>query len=346
MNTNPATLWLGIGWTMLHFLWLGIVVAAGTAAALRVLRGASPEMRYAVALAGMAMLALAPAAIAWRLARSSNSVEFGYSARGGQGQAVITAYAAASEAGTDNVAARVARHDDHAPASPFAQQSVRVDGRGVLRPDSLQAPFEFAAACLPWIWLVGSPLTFAWLALGLAGAERLRLLSRPLPPGSELSQHCRRLAVSFGIGRHVAVAICDRVPTPVLVGIVRPLILLPTAAMGGWAPDQFEMVLLHELAHVRRWDNLVNLLQRVVESLLFFHPAVWIISGWIRQEREHCCDRIVVVRTGRAHAYAETLLALASERAPLAAISVAVAPRKITSSDEFAISSRQSTIIP
>ena len=181
---------------------------------------------------------------------------------------------------------------------------------------------------LPWLWLVGSPLTFAWLALGLAGAERLRLLSRPLPPGSELSQLCRRLAVSFGSAGTWPWPFATGSPTPVLVGIVRPLILLPTAAMGGWGPDQFEMVLLHELAHVRRWDNLVNLLQRVVESVLFFHPAVWIVSGWVRQEREHCCDRIVVVRTGRAHAYAETLLALAGEPAPLAAISVAVAPRQ------------------
>ena len=126
----------------------------------------------------------------------------------------------------------------------------------------------------------------------------------------------------------MAVAVCDRVATPVLVGIVRPLILLPAAAMGGWGPEQIEMVLLHELAHVRRWDNLVNLLQRLVESLLFFHPAVWIVSGWIRQEREHCCDRIVVAHTGRACAYAETLLALASEPAPLAAISVALVPRR------------------
>jgi protocatechuate 3,4-dioxygenase beta subunit len=71
------------------------------------------------------------------------------------------------------------------------------------------------------------------------------------------------------------------------------------------------MALLHELAHVRRWDNLVNLLQRVVEAVLFFHPAVWIVSGWVRREREHCCDRIVVDHTGRARDYADALFALA-----------------------------------
>ena len=66
---------------------------------------------------------------------------------------------------------------------------------------------------------------------------------------------------------------------------------------GRWDPQQLEMVLLHELAHVRRYDNLVNLLQRIVESLLFFQPMVWIVSGWVRREREHCCDELVVART-------------------------------------------------
>ena len=73
------------------------------------------------------------------------------------------------------------------------------------------------------------------------------------------------------------------------------------------------MVLLHELAHVRRWDNLVNLIQRLVESLLFFHPAVWLISSWVRRERETCCDALVVTRTDHPHAYAELLVALAAQ---------------------------------
>jgi thiol-disulfide isomerase/thioredoxin len=91
------------------------------------------------------------------------------------------------------------------------------------------------------------------------------------------------------------------------------MILLPPAAITGWSPDEIEMVLLHELAHVRRWDNLVNLLQRCVESLLFFHPAVWLVSSWVRREREACCDAIVVHRTNRPHAYAELLVALAAQ---------------------------------
>ncbi len=162
---------------------------------------------------------------------------------------------------------------------------------------------------LPGIWLVGAPLTFAYLAAGLLGAERLRRQSRPACP-DDLANLCSRLAVALGVGRRVAVGVCDRVAAPLLLGIVRPLILLPPAVLAGWSLEQVEMALLHELAHVRRWDNLVNLVQRIVESALFFHPAVWIVSGWARHEREHCCDRVVVEYTGRVLDYAMALFAL------------------------------------
>ena len=149
------------------------------------------------------------------------------------------------------------------------------------------------------------------LATGVVGAERLRRASRVIDDGP-IAEACARLAESLRIGRRVTVAVCERIAAPVLVGIVRPIILLPPAALTGWSPDEIEMVLLHELAHVRRWDNLVNLVQRFVESLLFFHPAVWLVSSWVRREREACCDAVVVGRTNRPHAYAEMLVALAA----------------------------------
>jgi beta-lactamase regulating signal transducer with metallopeptidase domain len=164
---------------------------------------------------------------------------------------------------------------------------------------------------LPWLWLVGTPLTFALLATGLVGAERMRRGCQVLEEGPVV-QLCRRTANALNITRQVAVGVCDRVATPILIGVVKPLILLPSATLSGWSPDELEMVLLHELAHVRRWDNLANLAQRVGESLLFFHPAVWVVSAWVREEREHCCDAIVVAHTGRPRAYAKTLTALAA----------------------------------
>jgi beta-lactamase regulating signal transducer with metallopeptidase domain/tetratricopeptide (TPR) repeat protein len=177
---------------------------------------------------------------------------------------------------------------------------------------------------LPWLWLLGSPLTFALLAAGLVGAGRLRRRSTPVADASLLAM-LNRLAATLGVTRQVQVAVSTHVTGPALAGLLRPLILLPPAALAGWSADELEMVLLHELAHVRRWDNLVNLLQRVVEALLFFHPVTWWLSRWVRLERECCCDAVVVAHTGRPLAYARTLagFALAAGTPAVAAVGMA-----------------------
>ena len=147
---------------------------------------------------------------------------------------------------------------------------------------------------------------------GVVGAERLRRQSRLIADGP-IAEAAARIAESLPLARRVTVAVCERIAAPVLVGILRPMILLPPAALTGWSPDEIEMVLLHELAHVRRWDNLVNLFQRLVEAVLFFQPAVWLVSSWVRRSAKSCCDSIVVGRTNRPHAYAELFVALAAQ---------------------------------
>ena len=164
---------------------------------------------------------------------------------------------------------------------------------------------EAAALYLPWLWIVGAPLVLLLTTAGMVGAERLRRESRPAADAT-IAELCRRLADSLRLSRRVGVAVCDRIAGPILVGIVRPIILLPAIALAGWDPQQLEVVLLHELVHVRRWDNLVNLVQRIVESVLFFHPMIWVVSAWVRREREHCCDAAVVAHTRQPRAYART----------------------------------------
>ena len=176
------------------------------------------------------------------------------------------------------------------------------------------------SAIYPWLWLLGTPLTFALLATGLVGSERLRRASTPVTHDA-LVETLSRLQTTLGVGKQVALAACDRITQPILLGIFRPLILLPTAALSGWSPAEIEMVLLHELAHVRRYDNLVNLLQRLVESLLFFHPAIWLVSRQVRRDREQCCDALVVAHTAQPQAYAELLVSIASKTPSLATAS-------------------------
>jgi len=104
------------------------------------------------------------------------------------------------------------------------------------------------------------------------------------------------------------------VEAPTVVGWLRPVVLVPLGALAGLPADQVEALLIHELAHIRRYDYLVNILQSVAEALLFYHPAVWWVSGHIRAERELCCDDVAAQASGSVLTYVQALAELESCR--------------------------------
>src|SRR5947207_13016176 len=108
---------------------------------------------------------------------------------------------------------------------------------------------------------------------------------------------------------------------PTLIGWLSPAILLPIGLATGLTTPQLHALLAHELAHVRRHDYLVNLLQSMIETLLFYHPAAWWVSARVREEREHCCDDLAVAACGDARVYATALLGMEQLRgAPTLAV--------------------------
>ena len=117
-------------------------------------------------------------------------------------------------------------------------------------------------------------------------------------------------AARSGLKRIPFVGLCDRVAVPIVLGILKPVILLPPAILCGLDPQQLAAILSHEMAHIRRYDMLVNLMQRIVEAFLFFHPATWWISRSISIERENCCDDMAVADCGHLE-FARALLAMA-----------------------------------
>jgi len=123
-----------------------------------------------------------------------------------------------------------------------------------------------------------------------------------------------RLRTRLRVTRPVALLESSLAEVPVVIGYLRPIVLMPVGLLAGLPTAQVEAILLHELAHIRRYDYLVNLLQVFVEGLLFYHPAVWWISGVMRTERENCCDDLVVSATGSALEYATALTALEQRR--------------------------------
>src|SRR4029079_3539263 len=105
-----------------------------------------------------------------------------------------------------------------------------------------------------------------------------------------LESAAREIARRLELRQGVAILESAAVSVPTLVGYLRPIVLLPASALSGLTPLQLQAIIAHELGHVRRDDYLINLLQAMVETLLFYPPAVWWVSAEVRAEREHCCD--------------------------------------------------------
>ncbi|MGH9518912.1 MAG: M56 family metallopeptidase, partial [Terriglobales bacterium] len=171
---------------------------------------------------------------------------------------------------------------------------------------------------LPWlvaVWAVGV-LLFGLQALG--GWCLLRRLRREVrPPAAWLAQQFTALCRRAGMEARAQLALSAETSTPCALGFWRPLVLLPVSALTTLAPDQLEAILAHELAHIRRCDYLINLFQRALEVVFFYHPAVWWLSRQVAQEREHCCDDAAIALCGDRGVYAHALLALAAPQAPV-----------------------------
>jgi beta-lactamase regulating signal transducer with metallopeptidase domain len=159
------------------------------------------------------------------------------------------------------------------------------------------------------------------MSAGIERAGRLRRVA-VIPAGAGKQAIACRLAARLGIRRPVALLESALVDVPSVVGWFRPVILAPASALSGLTPPQLEMILAHELAHIRRRDPLVNLLQTGIEAALFYHPAAWWISSRIRQEREHCCDEAAVALCGDPVGYARSLARLERLRQEWPALAV------------------------
>lgn len=169
------------------------------------------------------------------------------------------------------------------------------------------APVERILPLTVAVWVVGVALMSVRLLVAGLGIERLKRITCEVD--AELSLRLCAIAHRLGVERPVQIFESSVVRVPAVVGWFRPVILLPASVITGLPAAHLDAVLAHELAHIRRHDYLVNALQSIVETLLFYHPAVWWCSRQIRIEREHCCDDLVVEaccdRVGYAAALAQ-----------------------------------------
>jgi beta-lactamase regulating signal transducer with metallopeptidase domain len=279
--------------SLLHFLWQGAALAALAYVAMAVCRSASG--RYAVGVATLGLMLVAPVAtfLVFRAEETGSSPA-------GPRNAVIQTATAETAHGS-----RVVKVTEDRPKN------------------------RSAAAYFPWLvelWFVGVVLLSLRSAGGVLLVERLRR-RETTPVAKDLLELCMALQQRMGLTRVVRYCESLHLDAPAVAGWIRPVVLLPMSALTGLTEAQLEAVMAHELAHIRRYDALVNLFQVAVETLLFYHPAVWWLGKRVRVEREHCCDDEAVRLCGSPVTYARALTRMAeSKRAPQLAMAVNRSP--------------------
>ncbi len=260
MNTNLID---SIGWTLLHFIWQGGVIACATALALALLGNVRPQHRYLVACTGLLACLVWPAvALVGRL-------------RDGAANAADAHFAHSVMTGAHG-----------GPAS----------GLVAFLQDQLTLIVSFWAVCA------------CVLALRMvAGMLWLRRASRGERGDARLQRQTTELAQRFGVKRPVRLRVVDDLDSPVTALWWRPVVLVPAALVASMPPALLDALLAHEMAHIKRADYLVNLGQNVIETLLFYHPAVWWISGCMRAERELVADAIAAAHLAQPRQLAQAL---------------------------------------
>ncbi len=161
-------------------------------------------------------------------------------------------------------------------------------------------------------WLGCSGLALARLGVGLWRVHRLRKACVAVDV-ERLTPEVRQTLHRFGSARHITLCVSDQVAVPTAIGFFRPAVVIPRWLMQELSSPELKQVLLHELAHLQRWDDWTNLVQRVLSAILFFHPAVWFLHERLSAERENACDDFVMTETGDPGAYARCLALLAEK---------------------------------
>jgi len=290
-----------IGWSLVHSVWEVAAVAVVAAGVLRLLHRSPAHARYLAACGAMGAMAILPL-VTFGLLGISSSAWLKSSVSRSASDPIPVALRDTQSIGVG----------DPRNQSPAGEVNGVLGRNGAARPLG-GSPLE---PVLPWLvgaWGVG---VFGLSVRLLGGWLWIQWLVRrgTQPVARRWVESLARLKDRLRIDRPVHLFESTRLQVPLVVGWLRPVILLPVTALTGLPSDQLEAILAHELAHVGRYDYLVNLVQSVVETLLFYHPAAWWISGRIRAEREHCCDDRAVEICGDRLIYARALATLEEQR--------------------------------
>lgn len=300
-----------LGWLIVHSAWQFLII--GLLAWLLsdiVLRRCSASMRYKLfAIALSAMVASPALTWVWLDQQAKTALNLSLAQLSATGSASARPLDLGREAADKYPTDAVAVELSFGKAEP-PQQSVHRTEPNVGSLSVLITPWlNVIVGC----WLLGVCILASRLAVGWWRVERLKhtgLDPMEHPMGRALVATFERASRRLDVRRPVRLLISQWIDSPVVVGAMRSVVLVPANLLGGVALEHVEAILAHELAHVRRYDFLVNLFQSIVETVFFYHPAVWWVSHRMRTLREHCCDDIAATAMESPAVYSRALLAI------------------------------------
>lgn len=353
---------LRVALTLLHFVWQGLILAFVVLVAGVLLRRASARVRYSVnVITLLAMVTCLPLTFAMLGDSTPESGVFDASGVASANGSPVTDGAERQLPGVgweNHLGDRIRNLHRGVPVADYekwrpqqAPERVAIPGASSASPprtgssesrwaliNVLNGTVMSWATFLTWSYFLGVLFMTVRLAVGLRGGQSLRRHSMLIADSSLLTM-VREQSVKVGLRCAPAIAYCEQISIPIVIGIVRPMILLPATLVSGLSPDQLKALVTHELSHIRRYDLIVNLLQRIIEAVLFFHPAVWFVSRRISKERENVADDAVVAAGWPAVRYADALVRMAELSSTVrdsdVAIQVAALAASGSSSSEF-----------
>lgn len=286
----PQELTQALGFTILHSLWQGLLIALLLALSLLILNRYNAATRYRIALGALV-----------------SQLIF-------SGITFIYYYQSATAAGQEMANANI--------KTSFILNAT-ANGNS-LSWDSVLLFLQEQLPLIVSIWFLGILVMLLRFLGGLIYLKRLRLTKNIALP-TAWNQKITVLSQKLGITKTVKGVESELVNSPVVIGFFKPLILLPLGTIGNLPINQVEAILAHELAHIRRNDYFINLLQCLVEVLFFYHPAIWWISDFVRVERENCCDDLAISLNNDKLGYAQALISLAEMKLQVSGFALAFA---------------------
>lgn len=294
VHSFTSILTQSLGWALCHSIWQGLAVFVIVKLLLKAINPKHAAMRYNVSLLGLATITL------WF---ADTFVAYWQKLQG-----IAVTITEASES---------TMHSKTITALPVYHTADRTGIASIFH--KLEAWFPVIVS----IYTLGIAFFLIRLSYQLYRVNTLRTKGISLPSTATIDRFLS-LKDLLGIKRRISVVLSNHIHVPAMIGTLKPVILLPVASINNLSTEQLDAILLHELAHIKRYDYLVNLLQTIVETILFFNPAVWFLSGIIRQEREHCCDDIVLTHSYPL-SYAKALTAIGTSHTSMSPLAIGAA---------------------